>query len=174
MCGEARLPDFDGDQWAAMLPPATLKAIFAADAPKPRQPVVRPKPVAVIKAGAIGEVMANLADATAQFPGVATTCHPQVTPGWRATGVRCADRQRSPMRLVAGAIRSGYSLVPGWWRPLSSPERSGRDGAGAALGATPARCPRPGWSCRRGATMMGLSVNALGSIGSTFGADRPA
>lgn len=65
--GSSALPDFDGEQWAAMLPP-TLKAIFAPDPPKPRQPVVRPKPLAVIKAGAIEEVMAELAEAKAQFP----------------------------------------------------------------------------------------------------------
>jgi hypothetical protein len=65
--GSSALPDFDGDHWAAMLP-STLKAIFAPDPPKPRQPVVRPKPLAVIKAGAIEEVMAKLAEAKAQFP----------------------------------------------------------------------------------------------------------
>jgi hypothetical protein len=45
--GQQALPDFDGEQWAAMLPP-TLGEIFAPDPPKPRQPVVRPKPLASI------------------------------------------------------------------------------------------------------------------------------
>lgn len=47
--GQFALPDFDGEQWTAMLPP-TLRAIFAPDPPKPQQTVARPKPLAVIAA----------------------------------------------------------------------------------------------------------------------------
>jgi hypothetical protein len=38
--GSQALPDFDGQRWAAMLPPA-LREIFAPDPPMPPQPVVR-------------------------------------------------------------------------------------------------------------------------------------
>ncbi|MEU8076077.1 hypothetical protein AB0B31_11560 [Catellatospora citrea] len=65
--GSLALPDFDGQQWAAMLPPV-LKAIFVPDPPKPRQRVVRPKPLAVINAGTIDDAMAKLAEAKSQFP----------------------------------------------------------------------------------------------------------
>jgi hypothetical protein len=77
--GSSTLPDFDGLQWAAMLPP-TLRAIFAADPPKPRQPVARRKPLAVIAAGAIDDVMAKLAEAKTKFPGAVVRSGPRG--GW--------------------------------------------------------------------------------------------
>ncbi|GAA1578913.1 hypothetical protein GCM10009789_35750 [Kribbella sancticallisti] len=57
------LPDFDGEQWRAMLPPM-LRAIFA---PAPRRQTAqrrRPtsQPLAVIQAGPIAEVVARLAE----------------------------------------------------------------------------------------------------------------
>lgn len=66
--GQLVLPDFQGEQWRAMLP-ATLREIFAPDPPTPRKAVVRPKPLAVIPGGKIDDVLARLAGAKAQFPG---------------------------------------------------------------------------------------------------------
>jgi hypothetical protein len=51
-----------------MLPPM-LKAVFAPIPAKPRQPAVRPTPLAVITAGNIDDVTALLAEARARFPG---------------------------------------------------------------------------------------------------------
>jgi hypothetical protein len=65
--GKLALPDFNGQQWVAMLPP-DLKAIFAPDPTQPRQPAIRPKPLAVINAGTIDGAIAKLAEAKAQFP----------------------------------------------------------------------------------------------------------
>jgi hypothetical protein len=66
--GHDALPDFDGSQWAAMLPPV-LNEVFAPSPPKPRTSVVRPKPLAVISAGSVDEVFAQLAQARGRFPG---------------------------------------------------------------------------------------------------------
>lgn len=68
--GPSVLPDFDGDQWAAMLPPL-LRSIFTKVEPKPkarRKPRAKPQPLLVIPAGPIGEVTARLAEAQAQYP----------------------------------------------------------------------------------------------------------
>jgi hypothetical protein len=56
------LPDLDGAQWRALLPPR-LRAVFA---PAPSRP--RPKPLAVIPAGPISEVLARLAEAQQRYP----------------------------------------------------------------------------------------------------------
>jgi hypothetical protein len=83
--GQFALPDFDGQQWAAMLPP-TLKAVFAPGSAKPRQPVVRPKPLAVITAGNIDDVTARLAEAKTRFPGAQVRSGPRGTwEVWPAT-----------------------------------------------------------------------------------------
>lgn len=59
--GSAALPDFDGRQWTAMLPPL-LRPLFAPAPPKPRtKPGAKPRPLAVIAPGTIDEVMAQLA-----------------------------------------------------------------------------------------------------------------
>ena len=76
--GPAALPDFDGEQWAAMLPPI-LRRIFAPDPPKPRQPVTRPTPLAVIVGGDIDDVLARLAEAKTRFPGATVRCGPRGT-----------------------------------------------------------------------------------------------
>ncbi|GEM_PF-6620424 len=65
--GYNALPDFDGEQWRAMLP-LMLREIFAPSPPKLRQPIVRPRPLAVIAAGKIDEVLPRLAEAQARFP----------------------------------------------------------------------------------------------------------
>lgn len=64
--GSHALPDFDGDQWRAMLPPL-LRKVFAPQRSKPKKEP-QPKPLAVIAPGPISEVMARLADAQAQHP----------------------------------------------------------------------------------------------------------
>lgn len=62
------LPDFDSDQWQAMLPPL-LRALFAPDPPKPkRKPRPKPQPLAVIAPGPIDEVMTQLTEAQAKYP----------------------------------------------------------------------------------------------------------
>lgn len=61
------LPDFNGEQWRAMLPPL-LRQIFAPDTPKPRKTIVKPKPLVVIKIGKVDDVLAQLAEAKARFP----------------------------------------------------------------------------------------------------------
>lgn len=64
--GKFALPDFDSDQWLAMLPPM-LRTIFGpAPAKRTRKP--KPKPLAVIAAGSINEVMMQLAQAQAKHP----------------------------------------------------------------------------------------------------------
>ena len=60
--GQRALPDFDGEHWVAMLPPM-FKAVFAPDPPKPRQRLVRRKPLAVIAAADIDDVLTQLSDA---------------------------------------------------------------------------------------------------------------
>lgn len=66
--GSHALPDFDGDQWQAMLPPL-LRALFAPDPPKPkRKPQPKPQPLAVIAPGPISEVMTQLTEAQTKYP----------------------------------------------------------------------------------------------------------
>jgi hypothetical protein len=65
--GHHALPDFDGEHWRAMLP-STLREVFAPTPPQPRRAAARPKPLAVIAAGRIDKVMAQLAEAQARFP----------------------------------------------------------------------------------------------------------
>jgi Mn-dependent DtxR family transcriptional regulator len=66
--GSHALPDFDGDQWQAMLPPL-LRTLFAPDPPKPkRKPQPKPQPLAVIAPGPISEVMTQLTEAQAKYP----------------------------------------------------------------------------------------------------------
>jgi hypothetical protein len=64
------LPDFGYEQWRAMLP-SLLRTIFTPAPPKPkskRTQQAKPTPLAVIKPGPIGEVMARLAEAQAKYP----------------------------------------------------------------------------------------------------------
>lgn len=66
--GKGALPDFDGEQWVAMLPPR-LRTIFAPAPPKPkRKPQPKPRPLAVLEPGPINDVMARLAEAQAKYP----------------------------------------------------------------------------------------------------------
>jgi hypothetical protein len=76
--GHNALPDFNGEQWRAMLP-STLRELFAPNPPKPRQPVARPKPLAVIAAGKIDEVLSRLAEAQARFPDAEVRSGPRGT-----------------------------------------------------------------------------------------------
>lgn len=76
--GQLALPDFNGEQWRTMLPPL-LREIFAPAPVKPRQPVARPKPLAVISAGTVDDILACLTEAKDQFPDA------QVRPGPRGT-----------------------------------------------------------------------------------------
>jgi hypothetical protein len=66
--GKRALPDFDYEQWRAMLPPL-LRTLFAPAQPKPtskrEQP---PEPLAVIESGPISAVMGQLAAAQAKYP----------------------------------------------------------------------------------------------------------
>lgn len=63
--GKQALPDFDGEQWRAMLPPL-LKKLFTNDKPKP--PAPKPEPLAIIAPGSISDVMERLAQAQAKYP----------------------------------------------------------------------------------------------------------
>jgi hypothetical protein len=65
--GKNTLPDFDGDQWVAMLPP-DLRAIFAPEAVTPHARKPKPKPLATIPGGLIGDVMTQLADIQTNHP----------------------------------------------------------------------------------------------------------
>lgn len=66
--GRFALPDFDYEQWRAMLPPL-LRTIFTPAEPKPkRQQQPKPKPLAVIAPGPISEVTTRLAEAQAKHP----------------------------------------------------------------------------------------------------------
>lgn len=66
--GAHALPDFDGAQWQAMLPPL-LRTLFAPDPPKPkREPRPKPQPLAVIVPGPVSEVMTQLTEAQAKYP----------------------------------------------------------------------------------------------------------
>ncbi|GAA2183468.1 hypothetical protein [Micromonospora lupini] len=65
--GSMALPDFTGEQWRAMLPPM-LREIFAPDPPKAKKAVTRPKPLAVVPAGKIDDVVVSLTEAKARFP----------------------------------------------------------------------------------------------------------
>lgn len=66
--GSAALPDFNGQQWIAMLPPL-LHALFVRAKPKPTtKPKSKPSPLAVISPGPIDEVMAQLAEAQVKHP----------------------------------------------------------------------------------------------------------
>jgi hypothetical protein len=76
--GHRALADFDGAQWQAMLP-HTLREIFAPDPPKPRRPVARPAPLAVITAGSIDDVLARLAEAKTKFPNATVRSGPRGT-----------------------------------------------------------------------------------------------
>ncbi|GAA4561022.1 hypothetical protein [Pseudonocardia xishanensis] len=66
--GSHALPDFDGGQWVAMLPPL-LRTLFTSEPPKARKKrAPKPKPLATIPPGPIDEVMARLAEAKAAHP----------------------------------------------------------------------------------------------------------
>ncbi|NDL56620.1 hypothetical protein [Phytoactinopolyspora mesophila] len=66
--GALAMPDFDYEQWRAMLPPM-LRTIFTPAEPKPeRKQQPRPKPLAVITPGSINEVMDRLAEAQVKHP----------------------------------------------------------------------------------------------------------
>lgn len=64
--GSHALPEFDGDQWRAMLPPS-LRKVFAPQRSESKT-APKPKPLAVIPPGPISEVMAQLAEAQAKHP----------------------------------------------------------------------------------------------------------
>lgn len=62
------LPEFDYEQWRAMLPPM-LRTVFTPAQPRAtRKQRPKPKPLAVIPSGPISEVMARLAEAQAKYP----------------------------------------------------------------------------------------------------------
>ncbi len=66
--GSHALPDFDGEQWVAMLPPL-LRSLFGPVPPKARKKrAPKPMPVETIPPGPIDEVMARLAAAKAAYP----------------------------------------------------------------------------------------------------------
>lgn len=68
--GDFAIPEFDGDQSLAMLP-SRVRSIFVKAERKPsrrRKATPRREPLAVIPLGPIGDVMAQLADAQAEYP----------------------------------------------------------------------------------------------------------
>jgi hypothetical protein len=65
--GNQALPDFDGQQWRAMLPPM-LRAIFTPVQPRLNPKPPKPRPLAVIESGPIGEVMAQLVTVQTKYP----------------------------------------------------------------------------------------------------------
>lgn len=66
--GQMALPDFTGEQWAALLPPL-LRTLFTPAPPKAkRKPRPKPQPVASIPPGPISVVTAQLLEAQAKYP----------------------------------------------------------------------------------------------------------
>ena len=106
-----------------------LKAVFARDPPKPRQRVVRRKPLAVIAAANIDDVLTQLSEAKTRFAG-AQSAVARTEPG------SCGSIRDGPHR-PDGAVAVG---VIGHASVTSADRRSLclRFGSGAG-----ARCARP-------------------------------